>query len=364
MSPRSQSDGRRTSRPILTTLHLEQFELPRTWSEILNLAPRLSSSRWRKGVVEADKFGSGLLTWLRSATPRGQSRAPSERRERRGAWVLSEKGRDYVARECREGRPMSKLIETIRTTPTMRTFSDALLVSWPDATKEGAGVLWSHFAGETAGAVNGKIVDGHHCYNHNLGNVKWSKGCGLDYVSLKGVWEGFRIGDEDGDGDIDEVDRVMLIERLVRTGLWAVDPSADHAKAVGPGKVSMVATSAHSATWFRAYPNLAVGMDAFVRMKRDPSSRYAGSWRFVEAGDPNGYARELGAKGYYTASPDVYAAAMMRKFAVWMAAKAFDEAAASSRTLAPGSYRVEEPAPIVHAFPDTTPIVIRDDDIA
>lgn len=361
MSPsRSRSDATKSRRPILTTAHLEQFEVPRTWNEILTLAPRLSSSKWRKGIVQADEFGSGLLTWLRSAAPRGSSRAPSERRVRRGGWVLSEKGRDYVSRECREGVPMSKLIETVRTTPTMRTFSDALLLCWPEATKEGAGVLWAHFAGETAGVVVGKIVDGYHCYNNNLGNVKWSVGCGLDYVSLKGVWEGFRIGDEDGDGDIDDVDRVMLIERLIRTGLWMADPSADHAKAVGLGKVSMIATSAHSATWFRAYPSLDVGMAAFVKMKRDPQSRYAGAWAFVEAGDPNGYARELGAKGYYTASPDVYAAAMTRKFDAWMSSDAFDDA----RGLVPGSYRAEESTPIVHAFPETVPIVVEDDEIA
>lgn len=244
---------------------------------------------------------------------------------------------------------MSTLVATIRTTPTMRDFADALLVSWPGATKEGAGVLWAHFAGETG--------DGYHAYNHNLGNVKWSKGCGLDYVSLKGVWEGFRIGDEDGDGDIDADDRVMLIERLKRTGLWAPDPSADHAKAVGPGKVSMVATSAHQATWFRAYPSLLVGMDAFVEFKRNPQSRYAKAWFYVEAGDPKGYAYELGRKGYYTASPDVYAAAMMKKYAAWMASEAFREARSDAATqpegLTPGSYRTEQEPRIVYAMPIT-----------
>ena len=255
---------------------------------------------------------------------------------------------------------VDQLMPTIRTTPTMRDFADALLVSWPGATKEGAGVLWAHFAGETG--------DGFHCYNHNLGNVKWSKGCGLDYVSLRGVWEGFKIGDEDGDGDIDDVDRVMLVERLKRTGLWAPDPSPDHAKAVGPGKVSMLATSAHQATWFRAYPSLLIGMDAFVAMKRDPSSRYAKAWFYAEAGDPKGYAYELGRKGYYTASPDVYAAAMVKKFGAWMASEAFGEARSEAQTqpdeaLTPYvDYRPELEPQTVHALPDTVIDLTRDPD--
>lgn len=252
-----------------------------------------------------------------------------------------------------------KLIATTRTTPSMLTFAETLLAAWPGATKDGAGVLWAHFAGETG--------DGFHCYNHNLGNVKWSKGCGLDYVSLVGVWEGFVIRDEDGDGDIDDVDRVMLVNRLIRTGLWKVDPSADHAKAVGPNKVSMVATSAHQATWFRAYDSLAAGMIAFVDFKRNPQSRYAGAWRYVENGDPTGYAYELGDKGYYTASKDVYAAAMVKKFTAWMARDDFERARSGAETsprgLPFGTYRVEADAPIVHAFPEIAPRnVILDDD--
>jgi hypothetical protein len=234
----------------------------------------------------------------------------------------------------------------------MREFAEALLVSWPGATKEGAGVLWAHFAGET--------TDGFHCYNHNLGNVKWSKGCGLDYVSLYGVWEGFKIGDEDGDGDIDGDDRVMLINRLVRSGLWAPDPSSDHAIAVGPGEVSMVATGANSAAWFRAYPSLLSGMDAFVAMKRDPSSRYARAWFYVEAGDPKGYAYELGRKGYYTASPDAYAASMMRKFNEWMRSEAFRDARSETATQPEGV--TPSTMLIVHAMPDTYDLTTDPDD--
>lgn len=232
-------------------------------------------------------------------------------------------------------------VPTTRTTPTRADFARALRAVWPEATKEGAGVLWAHFAGET--------TDGLHCWNWNLGNVKWSRGCGFDYVSLVGVWEGFRIGDEDKDGDVDDDDRVMLVARMVATGLWKVDDSAqaaDHAKAVGVGKVSLIATKANPTTFFRAYPSLEAGMRSFVTMKRDPSSRYAGAWAFVLAGDPEGYARELGRKGYYTASPDAYARAMKAKFTAWMASVSWEAAPTEPAPVASPDFA------IVYAMPD------------
>lgn len=213
---------------------------------------------------------------------------------------------------------METLLPTRRTTPTKIDFARALLAVWPDATKEGAGVLYAHFAGETG--------DGAYCWNWNLGNVKHAKGDGFDYVSLRGVWEGFRVGDEDGDGDVDADDRAILVARLLRSGMWEPDPSVDHARAVGPTKVSLVASPENAATHFKAYASLAVGMHFFVEGKRKPSGRYASAWAFVVAGDPEGYGRELGAKGYYTASPDAYARAMRKKFDAWMASTDFEGA--------------------------------------
>ena len=244
-----------------------------------------------------------------------------------------------------------KLVPTKRTTPTMREFAIALLRVWPEATKASAGVLWAHFAGETG--------DGVYCWNHNLGNVKHVRGDGYDYVSLVGVWEGFVVRDEDGDGDIDADDRAMVVARMVASGLWAVDTSkqaADRAKAVGPNKVHLVATKNHSATWFRAYPGLGEGMAAFVEGKRKPGQRYSSAWAFVLAGDCDGYARELGRKGYYTASPDAYSKAMLRKHAAWMASPAFDEALVEFRPTEPAiliDYRAEPPPPIVTRMPNT-----------
>lgn len=204
---------------------------------------------------------------------------------------------------------MSQLVPTIRTTPSMRDFASALLETWRDASKAAAGVLYSQFAGETG--------RGKHCYGWSLGNVKWTPGCGYDYHALSGVWEGVSPA---------------TAERLIASGQWRADPSADHAKAVGPGKVSIIALPSNPASWFRAYPSLDVGMRVFIDGKRKPGYRYSSAWAYALAGDCDGYARELGAKGYYTASPDAYSRSMLVHHREWMASSAFGEA---SGTIAP-----------------------------
>lgn len=205
---------------------------------------------------------------------------------------------------------MSKLVSTVRTKPTMRDFARALLEVWSDASKAAAGVLYAQFAGETG--------RGMHCYGWNLGNVKWTAGCGWDYHALNGVWEGVAPAQA---------------ERLIASGKWRADPSTDHAKAVGPGKVSIIALANNPAAWFRAYPSLSIGMRVYVKGKQpDPTlrpekqPRYSSAWAFALAGDCDGYARELGRKGYYTASPDVYARAMLAHHAEWMRATGYEEA--------------------------------------
>lgn len=198
---------------------------------------------------------------------------------------------------------MSKLVPTVRTTPTMRDFARALLATWSDASKPAAGVLYAQFAGET-----GK---GAHCYGHNLGNVKWSAGCGWDYHALNGVWEGVTPAQA---------------ERLIAFGQWRADPSADHARAVGPGKVSIIALPNNPAAWFRAYPSLSAGARVYVDTKRNPGGRYSSAWAYALAGDCDGYARELGRKGYYTASADAYARTMLAHHAEWMRATGYEEA--------------------------------------
>lgn len=210
------------------------------------------------------------------------------------------------------------LLETKRTTPTKLDFAIAVLKEWHDANKTSVGVLWAHFAGETG--------EGKYCWNWNLGNVKKVKGDGFNYISLRGVWEGFRISDVDGDGDIDSDDKELIIARLVKTGLWSRDDNRDHILAVGADKVPMIASPDNPASWFKAYDNLNIGMHFYINMKRNPTSRYASAWPMIVEGMPKTYAYELGRKGYYTANPDVYARSMQKHFDLWMADNAFDSA--------------------------------------
>ncbi len=223
------------------------------------------------------------------------------------------------------------LLETTRTVVTMVTFADALLDYWatfakekeqplpghhqlyvPPMTKEIAGVLWAHCAGET--------TNGYNCWNWNLGNMKHVKGDGYDYVALAGVWEGF------------DSDKVIA---AINSGLWVPDDSVDHAKAVDPkgtGKrVPLIATKKNPARWFRAYADLVKGMANFVLSKtpqtdpEEPPRRYETVWPFLVTGNHRAYAYELGKRGYYSASPDAYAAALGARYALWMASDAYEK---------------------------------------
>lgn len=80
----------------LTAEHLAHFETPKTWNEIVLLEPRLSLHQWRRGIIAADDYGSGLLTWLPDEPPRSRDR--NEGRRPAGAWVLTDRGRAHVAR--------------------------------------------------------------------------------------------------------------------------------------------------------------------------------------------------------------------------------------------------------------------------
>jgi flagellum-specific peptidoglycan hydrolase FlgJ len=197
------------------------------------------------------------------------------------------------------------LVATSRTTPSMSQFVEALLRACPEISKKGAAILWAHFAGETG--------SGRYCWNWNLGNVKWSKGCGLDYVSLAGVWE-------------------------VINGQRVQIPKED------PG------------SWFRAYPSLEAGMHAFVESKR--AGRWTSTWPFVEAGDPEGYAAELKRHGYFTAPLADYQRSMRMFFDAFVSSKAFEQA---QRRIGAEVATTDEDAPdtlvdfqVVHPVPDTS----------
>ena len=80
-----------SARPILTAAHLVHFATPKTWPEILTLTPRMSSTRWREAIVDADEYGFGLLQFVVGVPVTG------ERRSRRGWWVLTDKGRELLS---------------------------------------------------------------------------------------------------------------------------------------------------------------------------------------------------------------------------------------------------------------------------
>lgn len=168
---------------------------------------------------------------------------------------------------------MSNLVSTIRTTPTKQEFAAALLAVWPKAEKNSAGILWAHFAGETG--------DGVHCYCWNLGNVKWTKGCGLDYMMLHGVKEYIN-------GEYVEI------------------------PVTSPG------------SWFRAYPSFEDGMKAFVESKM--KGQWRTTWPYVLNGDTVGYATELHNLHYYTEPLANYIKSMNIKFNEWTESDAFENA--------------------------------------
>lgn len=211
------------------------------------------------------------------------------------------------------------LISTVRTVPSPMEFCRALLVEWPEATKEGSGVLYSQFAGETG--------DGKFCWNWNLGNVKApntaNQHADIDYVSLVGVWEGFSFKDENHDGFINEQDRVMFIARMVQTGYWREDMDQSHQSAVGASRVSLIATQKNAAAWFLAFDSLNDGMHRYVQDRK--YGHWASTWPFIEAGDVRGYAQALGKMHYYTTSPESYAAALVQKYDKWIKSKAYEQ---------------------------------------
>lgn len=198
-------------------------------------------------------------------------------------------------------------VDPKRTPITMQAFAASVQRVLPNATKEQAGVLWAHFAGENGSG-------GATCYGWNLGNVKHSQGSTVNYQALSGTWEGVSA---------------QQAETMISSGLWVADDDPTHAKAVGPGKVPVKVApgkeSENPACWFNTYPNLDTAMSVFVENKY--SGRYASSWQYVEAGDPDGYARALGAQGYYTASPDVYSKSLQFHHEQWMQSTAFEAAA-------------------------------------
>ncbi len=197
-----------------------------------------------------------------------------------------------------------------RTVVSLRDYARAVLRAWrvvdegtPE--KRAVGVLWAQYMIETGGRA---------CWNWNIGNVKHVEGDGHDYHELRGVWEGVPL---------------HVARDLIARGLAKLDDDEGHKKMVAP-RVAVVFEPPHPATRFRAYLNLGQAMASHLAfLKR----RFILAWDEVVNGSPREFAKKLkagrdGIEGtnddYFTASSKAYADGMMRHFAVFLAADAYD----------------------------------------
>ena len=248
-------------------------------------------------------------------------------------------------------------VPVIRTVVTPSGYARAVLAAWPlveaePCLKSAVGVLHSQYMIETGGTAS---------WNWNLGNVKYTPGAGTDYMCLSGVWEGVSPGEA---------------ARLIAAGEATADASADHRKAVNPSgdgtRVSVIFQPPHPATRFRAYPSLADGMIHHLKTLR---GRFKGAWPYVLSGEPEQTAIALRAQGYYTASAQVYGAAMRRFYDAFMRSDAYEQAQDDTPTQpqlpSPPPSPASEPTIHVDKVPhwhftdeNPRPIAIEDDDEA
>lgn len=192
-----------------------------------------------------------------------------------------------------------------RTPIDPKTYARAVLaacdtLSWLRLPRASVGVLHAQFIVETSGV---------HCWNWNLGNVKVTQSqvdAGVPWIDLPGTWE-------------------------VIAGKRVVLPEG------------------HPGRRFRAFDKLDEAMVDHLRMLKE--RRFKSAWPAVLAGDPDLFARELKAKGYYTAPVEAYASLMRNAHAAFMRSEAYAKAVGDLTPTEPALPVVETAQPIVHASP-------------
>lgn len=193
-------------------------------------------------------------------------------------------------------------VGVIRTVITPQGYARAVITAWKHVgegipEKQAVAVLYAQWMMETGGSA---------CWNWNIGNAKHFAGDGFNYMCLNGVWEG--------------VDPVTA-GNLIAAGRAIRDPSPDHAKAVGVGRVSVIFPPPQPESRFRAFPDLATGMAQHLKLLH---MRFAAAWPWILGGNSKGTAQALKTHGYFTADAGVYGAGMQGHFAAFMKTSAYD----------------------------------------
>lgn len=205
------------------------------------------------------------------------------------------------------------LVPAVRTHVTLDGYARAAVKAWRIVgegvpAKASIAVLWAQYMIETGNRD---------AWGWNIGNTKEVPNDGIDYHALNGVWEGASEAEA---------------ERLIAAGQATRDPSPEHAHAVGPGKVSVIFAPSHPASWFSDFPSLDAAMEHHLVFL---ARRFAPAWPAVLGGDYVKFAHVLGARGYFTANPDVYAGGMHSHFDAFMKSTAYEDLIAELATAEP-----------------------------
>lgn len=233
-----------------------------------------------------------------------------------------------------------QLAPVVKTPVTAPVFTRAVIDAWAavddsgdDAPKSAVGILFAHYMIETGGL---------NCFGWNIGNVKYTPGCGFNYHCLHGVWEGATA---------------FTANELVVAGQAVIDPNASHQKSCAP-LVSVVFNPPHPATRFVAYPSLsdAMGAHLFLLCKK----RYATAWPALLAGDVMAFAAALRARGYMTSSAESYGNGMMPPFKHFMTSGEY-EAAILAKTKDVTEPIYEFSGGIIHPDVEFEPVVYTPD---
>lgn len=135
------------------------------------------------------------------------------------------------------------------------------------------------------------------CHNWNLGNIKAHPQDGQH-------WQFFACGEEIHESQLKGVQAmgtglVQLVNRYLRAGEWML---------------SVRILPKHPWAKFAAFESIGDGMAFQLRYLKDPKHR--GVLEALMSGAPGAYSAALGAVGYYTASPQVYASTLQKRLAI------------------------------------------------